>query len=120
MKNITLLLLFAGSVIIVHVSIKSTFGVVHCPSTYLDTLVASDANWSMMKTLAKKSKQNCKLCGTCQSFIGSPINLSPSQEMIPRAIYLPIGHLPNVFVTRINQHDTKSDLGVKDDSEETK
>jgi len=33
MKNVTLLLLFAGSVIIVHVSSKSTSGVVRCPST---------------------------------------------------------------------------------------
>jgi len=54
-----------------------------------DTLVANDANWSMMKTLAKKYKQNCKLCGTSQSFIAAPIKLSPSQKMFPRAIIFP-------------------------------
>jgi len=54
-----------------------------------DTLVANDTNWSIMKTLTKKYKQNCKLCGTCQSFIAAPINLSPSQEMLPRAITFP-------------------------------
>jgi len=55
-----------------------------------DTLVANDANWSMMKTLAKKYKQNCKLCGTYQSFIAAPIKLSPSQKNVPKSNYLPI------------------------------
>ena len=88
-----------------------------------DTLVANDANGSMMKTLAKKYKQNCKLCGTCQSFIAAPIKLLPSQKMFPRAIIfpfilgLPSGHLPHGCVTRI-KYGTKSDLGVKDDSKE--
>jgi len=52
-----------------------------------DTLVANDANWSMI--LAKTYKQNCKLCGTSQSFIAAPINLSPSQEMFSRTIIFP-------------------------------
>jgi hypothetical protein len=90
-----------------------------------DTLVADDANWSMTKTVAKKYKQNRKLCGTCQSFIAAPINLSPSQEMILRAIIFPLTFRSALWTfasgcfTRINQHETKSDLGVKDDSEET-
>jgi len=57
--------------------------------TKQDTLIANDTNRSMMKTLAKKYKQNCKLCGTCQSFIAALINLSPSQEKFPRTITFP-------------------------------
>jgi len=44
----------------------------------------------MLKTLAKKYKQNCKLCGTSQSFIAAPIKFSPSQKNVPKSNYLPI------------------------------
>jgi len=54
-----------------------------------DTLVANDANWSMIRTLVKTYKQNCKLCGTRRSFIAAPINLSPSHEMFSRTIIFP-------------------------------